>query len=89
VPDSSLGLFAYAGPGLGFELIPYFLGLLAWIMFAFGSVILSPVTALFRLFRKGKVEPQAATDTTGSECCPHADPEPLAAPAEVQNHTPT
>ena len=42
-----LGLFAY-GPAPGVELIPYFLGLLAWVGLALGAIILSPLTALLR-----------------------------------------
>ena len=49
-PDA-LGLFAY-GPAPGVELIPYFLGLLAWMGLALGAVLLSPLTALLRFFRR-------------------------------------
>jgi hypothetical protein len=51
-------VLAYAGPGTGMELIPYFMGLLAWIGTAFGAVILWPIVAFFRRFRKPKADPQ-------------------------------
>ena len=57
------GLFAY-GPAPGIELIPYFLALLAWLGLALGSILMSPITALLRLFRKGRgaPQPQAASE---------------------------
>jgi hypothetical protein len=54
---TALGLFAY-GPVPGVELIPYFLGLLAWMGLALGAVLLSPISALLRLFRRKKVAPR-------------------------------
>jgi hypothetical protein len=44
---------AYAGPGIGIELIPYFLALLTWVGISLGAIVLRPLFALFRLFRKG------------------------------------
>jgi len=45
---------AYAGPGAGLELIPYFLALLAWAGLALGAVCLWPITAFLRRLRKGR-----------------------------------
>jgi hypothetical protein len=47
-------LLAY-GPAPGIELIPYFLGLLAWAGLAFSAIFLAPLLALFRRLRKSKV----------------------------------
>jgi hypothetical protein len=57
------GLFAY-GPAPGIELIPYFLGLLAWLGLALGSILLSPITALLRLLRRGRrpTPPETASE---------------------------
>jgi hypothetical protein len=57
------GLFAY-GPAPGIELIPYFLALLAWVGVALGSILLSPITALLRLFRRrrGTPPPEPASE---------------------------
>ena len=52
------GVLAY-GPAPGAELIPYFLGLLAWAGLAAGAVLLSPVSALLRCLRKARGAPQA------------------------------
>lgn len=52
---------AYAGPGPGLELIPYFLGLLTWAGMAFGAVILWPVSKLLRRLCKGRCKDQAET----------------------------
>ena len=52
------GLLAY-GPAPGLELIPYFLGLLAWAGLAIGAVLLSPITALLRRLRKTREAPDA------------------------------
>jgi hypothetical protein len=51
VPDR---LLAYAGPGAGLELIPYFFGLLAWAGAAFVAILLWPISALRRLLRSTK-----------------------------------
>ncbi len=67
-----LGLFAY-GPAPGIELIPYFLGLLAWMGLALGAVLLSPLTALLRLFRRGRGAPPPAPP-------PASEPPPDKAP---------
>jgi len=44
------GLWAY-GPAPGVELIPYFLGLAAWVGMAFLAVLLAPFSALLRRLR--------------------------------------
>lgn len=48
-------LLAY-GPAPGVELIPYFLGLVAWVGLAFVAFLLAPFSALLRWLRgdKGK-----------------------------------
>lgn len=55
---AAFGLFAY-GPAPGMELIPYFLGLLAWMGLALGAILLSPITALLRRFRRSRSAPPA------------------------------
>jgi len=69
---SGLDLWAY-GPAPGVELIPYFLGLAAWVGMAFLAVLLAPFTALLRRLRGKKNAPPPAEpkndepgDTTGS-----------------------
>ena len=52
LPNSG-GLLAY-GPNPGMELIPYFLGLLAWAGLAFVSILLAPLTALLRRIRRAR-----------------------------------
>jgi hypothetical protein len=54
--SGSDGLLAY-GPVPGVELIPYFLGLVAWVGFAFAAVLLSPISALLRRLRRTKDTP--------------------------------
>jgi hypothetical protein len=50
-PDAlTAGLFAY-GPAPGVELIPYFLGLLAWAGLAILAIALSPIKAAIRWIR--------------------------------------
>jgi hypothetical protein len=53
------------GPAPGLELIPYFLGLLAWAGLAFVAIILAPLSALLRRIRKGRraspAEPKTAS----------------------------
>jgi hypothetical protein len=44
------GLFAY-GPAPGVELIPYFLGLLAWAGLAILAIALAPIKAAIRRLR--------------------------------------
>jgi hypothetical protein len=51
-------LVAY-GPMPGMELIPYFLGLLAWAGLALGAMLWSPVAALFRRLRRTQSAPPA------------------------------
>jgi hypothetical protein len=53
---SGAGPLAYTGPGVGLELTPYFLGLLAWVALALLAVLLWPVLILLRRLRKPKVE---------------------------------
>lgn len=50
------GLWAY-GPAPGVELIPYFLGLAAWVGMAFFAVLLAPFSALLRRLRGSKKAP--------------------------------
>ena len=50
------GLWAY-GPAPGVELIPYFLGLAAWVGMAFLAVLLAPFSALLRRLRGKKNDP--------------------------------
>jgi hypothetical protein len=72
--------WAYAGPGAGMELIPYFLGLLAWMGTALGAVLLWPLYAVLRRFRRGKGADPAET---GGESVAAALPEsPGAAKAD-------
>jgi hypothetical protein len=52
-PQMPGGLWAY-GPAPGVELIPYFLGLSAWIGMAFLAVLLAPFSALLRRLRGNK-----------------------------------
>lgn len=66
---ASSGVFAY-GPAPGVELIPYFLGLLAWAGLAFTTILLWPLSALLRRFRKAKRAPESDPKS-----------EPIAAPA--------
>jgi hypothetical protein len=68
-------LFAY-GPVPGVELIPYFLGLLAWMGLALGAVLLSPITALVRFLRRLRGAPPAEPSAQ-----PPAEP-PSQPPAE-------
>lgn len=56
-------LWAY-GPAPGVELIPYFLGLAAWIGMAFFAVLLAPFSALLRRLRRGKNAPPPAEPKT-------------------------
>jgi hypothetical protein len=65
----ALSLFAY-GPVPGIELIPYFLALLAWMGVAFGAILLSPITALLRLFRRGKGRRSPPAEPTSEASAP-------------------
>ena len=62
VPPMFACLLAY-GPAPGIELIPYFLGLVAWAGLAFSAIFLAPIMALFRRLRKkkGVAEPESTT----------------------------
>jgi hypothetical protein len=51
-------LLAY-GPAPGVELIPYFLGLLAWVGLAVSAMLLSPLAALLRRLRRRRGAPRA------------------------------
>jgi hypothetical protein len=56
LPPTLGGLWAY-GPAPGVELIPYFLGLAAWVGMAFLAVLLAPFSALLRRLRGNKNAP--------------------------------
>jgi hypothetical protein len=56
------GLWAY-GPAPGVELIPYFLGLAAWVGMAFLAILLAPFSALLRRLRGIKNNPPPAEPT--------------------------
>jgi hypothetical protein len=43
---------AYIGPGPGLDLIPNFFALLLWAGFAFGAVLLWPVSTFLRWLRR-------------------------------------
>jgi hypothetical protein len=58
LPPMLGGLWAY-GPAPGVELIPYFLGLAAWVGMAFLAVLLAPFSALLRRLRGTKKTPSA------------------------------
>lgn len=58
MPSHVGGLWAY-GPAPGVELIPYFLGLAAWVGMAFLAILLAPFSALLRRLRgKKTVSPE-------------------------------
>jgi hypothetical protein len=61
LPPMLGGLWAY-GPAPGVELIPYFLGLAAWVGMAFLAVLLAPFSALLRRLRGNKNAPPVATN---------------------------
>ncbi|MHB1422655.1 MAG: hypothetical protein ACYC3I_05560 [Gemmataceae bacterium] len=56
LPPLPEGLWAY-GPVPGVELIPYFLGLAAWVGLAFLAILSAPFSALLRRLRKGRNAP--------------------------------
>lgn len=56
VPPRLGGLWAY-GPAPGVELIPYFLGVAAWVGMAFLAILLAPFSALLRRLRGNKKAP--------------------------------
>jgi hypothetical protein len=51
------------GPAPGLELIPYFLGLLAWAGLAFVAIILAPLSALLRRIRGARPVSPAESKT--------------------------
>jgi hypothetical protein len=51
------------GPAPGLELIPYFLGLLAWAGLALAAIILAPLSALLRRIRKARRASPAESKT--------------------------
>jgi hypothetical protein len=46
------------GPVPGVELIPYFLGLLAWVGVAIAAIFLAPIRALIRRLRNRRSNPR-------------------------------
>jgi hypothetical protein len=56
LPPAGGGLWAY-GPVPGIELIPYFLGLAAWVGLALLAVLSAPFSALLRRLRGTKSDP--------------------------------
>ncbi len=48
------GVFAYAGPGAGLELVAYFMSLLVWVGTAFLAIFMYPIYALIKRIRGGK-----------------------------------
>jgi hypothetical protein len=75
-PDAIHILLAY-GPMPGMELIPYFLGLLAWAGLALGAIFVSPISALIRRLRRTKgaphAEPTSEPATTSAPESPAVD----------------
>ena len=69
---------AYVGPGAGLELIPYFFGLLMWVVIAFVTLLLWPVFALVRLIRGSR----GKADGAPAEAIPEQTAAPV--PAERQ-----
>ena len=62
-PLPAFGVVLAYGPAPGVELIPYFLGLLAWAGVALSAVLLAPIAALIRRIRgpRAAVPPEAPT----------------------------
>jgi hypothetical protein len=56
------GILAY-GPAPGVELIPYFLGLLAWLGVALVAILRSPISALVRRLRSARGAPPGQPKT--------------------------
>jgi hypothetical protein len=63
-----VSLFGY-GPAPGLELIPYFLGLLAWAGLAVVAVLLAPFSALVRRIRRPKTPMQSEQRSTATAAC--------------------
>jgi hypothetical protein len=61
------------GPGPEVELIPYFFSLLTWAGLSVVAVLLWPINALLRRFRKGRGAPKG-----GPPAAPAAAPAPPA-----------
>jgi hypothetical protein len=61
---SCFGVVLAYGPAPGLELIPYFLGLLAWVGLALSAFLLAPIAALIRRLRRtrGAVPPEPGND---------------------------
>ena len=66
-------MLAYIGPGTGLELIPQFLALLAFAGTAFLAVLLWPITALWRMLRRGKASQAPAVAASTSEPMPEPE----------------
>ena len=58
-PDPVFLTAVLYGPVPGVELIPYFLGLLAWVGVAVAAILLAPLRALIRRLRKIRSNPPA------------------------------
>jgi len=70
-------LLAYAGPGAGLELIPYFMGLVAWSGIAFAAVLCRPVVALIGFLKRSGKRPKGTPRDLGmtagaADAPPHA-----------------
>jgi hypothetical protein len=62
-PDHHFLTAVLYGPVPGVELIPYFLGLLAWVGVAIAAILLAPIRALIRRLRKiGRNPPSVPID---------------------------
>jgi hypothetical protein len=82
-PDSPFTVASLLyGPVPGVELIPYFLGLLAWVGVAIAAVLLSPIRALIRRLRNlrsnPRAEPMSQSPTPGTPPA-HSGSEPMTA----------
>jgi hypothetical protein len=52
---------AYVGPAPGPEFVGYFMSLLAWLGLAFSALLIYPLHALRKRFKRGAVMPIAAS----------------------------
>ena len=52
---------AYVGPGADVTFISYAMTLLAWVLAAFGAILLWPVYALLRRMRRRKIQSTTAS----------------------------